>query len=66
MSKEDQDVSGNGAGRQSINNGSELMLNHNSTAERERSQNPVQTDSAQVEAGRPAEPTEVGGDSLTA
>lgn len=66
MSKEDQDVSGNGAGRQSINNGSELMLNHNSTAERERSQNPLRADSAQVEAGRPAEPTEVGGDSLTA
>ena len=66
MSKEDQDIGGNAAGRQSVNNGSELMLNHNSTAEREHSQNPHRSDSAQVEIHRkPVEPTEVGGDSLS-
>ena len=47
MSKEEQD-GGVAAGRDSLHNGSELMLNNDSTAEREKSQNPRRADSRQL------------------
>ena len=45
MSKDDD---GTGQRGESVNNGSELMLNNNSTADREHSQNPPRAESMAI------------------
>ncbi len=72
MSKQEEDdnnrIGESAERRESYNNGSELMLNNNSTADGEHSQNPHGADSGQaISVGRnqPQQETgEIGGDSL--
>ena len=66
MSKEAEDGGGTAQRGESINNGSELMLNNTSTADREHSQNPPRAESMAISNDRKGnkQETEIGGDSL--